>query len=132
VSFSATLTIPSRVAAIDDARRWVSGHLAGRDEEDVWKVELALTEALSNVIRHAYGGDETREVELALRLDGDRLELEIAHEGEPFDRAGYSPPDLDAVGTGGYGLFLIEELVDEVDFEGTRLRMVKCRWKEQG
>ncbi len=134
MSVSDTLTIASRLTAIEDARRWAAGHLraAGRSDDDVWAVELALTEAISNVMRHAYAGDETREIGLSLRLEGDRLELEIAHDGIPFDPAGYRPPDLDAAQTGGYGLHLIDELVDEFDNEGTRLRLVKCRWKEQG
>jgi anti-sigma regulatory factor (Ser/Thr protein kinase) len=131
VTVTDSLTIQSRFAAIDDARRWVGGHLSGRCDEDMWAVELVLTEALSNVIRHGYGGDETRAIELALTVDGDRLELVIDHAGEPFDPSGRPRPDLAVPREGGYGLHLIEELVDELHQEGTCLRLVKRRWKEQ-
>jgi serine/threonine-protein kinase RsbW len=123
MSVTATLRITSRLAAIDEARRWVGGQLADRDQESVWEVELALTEALSNVIRHAYDGDESRQIELALELDGERLVLEIAHDGKPFDPASYRAPDPPR--PGGYGLSLIDRLVDEVEHDGTRLCLVK-------
>jgi len=137
VIVSDTLTIASRTTAIDDARRWASGHLApaGASADAIWAVELALTEALANVIEHGYGGDESKRIDLSLELHFDRLELEIVDFGEPFDPAGYLPPDLDAARAGGYGVHLIEQLMDEVDRtpvpdRGTRLRLVKRGWRE--
>lgn len=136
---SGTLTIPSRTSAIDDARRWAAAHLAsaGASANVVWEVEMALTEALANVIVHGYAGDESGTIALALSLEEGGLELEIVDHGEPFDESGYAPPDLADVRAGGYGLHLIEELVDEVDRVampdgGTRLRLVKRRWREDG
>ena len=134
---SGSLTIPSRTTAIDDARRWSTGHLsaAGASAEAVWAVELALTEALSNVIRHGYAGDETQQIELELELHDDRLELRITDFGAAFDEDAYTEPDLDASPAGGYGVHLIGELMDEVQRtattgRGTCLRLVKRRWKE--
>jgi phosphoserine phosphatase RsbU/P len=134
LTVSDALTIPSRTTAIDDARRWVSAHLreGGAADDTVWAVELALTEALANVDRHAYGGDENREIRLELELDDDRLELRIHHTGEPFDPASYVPPDLEAAPPpSGYGIHLLGELLDEVVFEDTEMRLVK-RLKERG
>ena len=128
----------STTPAIDDARVWASAHLRadGASADTIWEVELALTEALSNVIRHAYGGIETGKIEVELHLDSERIELAILYSGEPFDPAAYSPPDLDAFGAGGYGLHLIAELMDEVEQasgagHGTRLRLVKHRRRER-
>lgn len=135
---SSTLTIPSRAGAVDDARRWVAGHLepAGATADAIWEIQLALTEALANVIKHAYAGDESQRIELALRADDDRVEIEIADSGAPFDAASYIPPDLEAASTGGYGVHLIDELMDEVDRQpagdrGTRLRLVKHGWRNR-
>lgn len=135
---SESLAIASRTREIDDVRAWVTGHLRlrGASDDFVWEVELALTEALANVMRHAYRGAETERVELALRLDDERIELEIVHYGEPFDPAGYREPDFDAAPTGGYGLHLIGQLMDEVEQKetpggGTRLRLVKNRWRDE-
>lgn len=134
---SGTLSIPSRTAAIDDARSWVGGYLApaGASSDAVWAIEMALTEALANVIAHAYGGDESREIHLGLELDAERCEIEIVDFGVPFDASSYVAPDLDEARAGGYGVHLIEQLMDEVERTalpdgGTRLRLVKRRWKE--
>ena len=131
---SARFEIPSRAPAIDDARVWMTGHLraAGASDDFVWECELALTEALSNVIRHAYKGDTGRRVELALQVDAERLEIEIVHHGEPFAPEAYREPDLDAAAPGGYGLHLIRQLMDEVEQmespgSGTRLLLTKRR-----
>jgi serine/threonine-protein kinase RsbW len=131
------LVIDSNADAIDVARRWVSSQLqpAGVGEVDLWAVELALTEALSNVIRHAYGGEASRQIRLESAFADGRLELRIVHWGEPFERASYTPPDLDAPSSGGYGVHLIELLMDEVERRevaggGTQITLVKSRWEE--
>jgi serine/threonine-protein kinase RsbW len=131
---SASFEIPSRAPAIDDARVWMSGYLraAGASDDLVWECELALTEALSNVIRHAYKDDGEQRVELALRLDDEGLEIEILHHGEPFAPEAYREPDLEAAAPGGYGLYLMRQLMDEVEQietpgSGTCLRLMKHR-----
>ena len=131
------LRIPSRTTAIDGARGWVTGHLKPRGATDdaVWEIEMAVTEALANVMKHAYGGDETQVVDLRLRADDEQVEIEIADDGIPFDPAAYVPPDLDASPTGGYGVHLIESLMDVVERRpngerGTIIRLVKRGWRE--
>lgn len=138
MSISETFAIPSRAGAIDDARRWVTGHLqpAGATADAIWEIELALTEALANVIKHAYGGDDSQPIELALEVDDDRVTIEIVDSGAHFDAASYVPPDFDAPSDGGYGVHLIDELMDEVDRQpagdrGTRLRLVKQGWRNR-
>lgn len=132
------LTIPSRTAAIDEVRKWVTRHLqsAGASADAIWEIELAVTEALANVMEHAYRGDETQVVELRLQIDDDRIEIEIGDTGDPFDPQAYSPPDLDASPTGGYGVHLIGGLVDVVERRpngdrGTRLRLIKRDWRNR-
>ncbi len=131
------LTIASRTTAIDQARTWVGGHFvpAGASTDAVWAIEMALTEALANVITHGYAGDESQRIDLFLELHADRCEIEIVDFGEPFDESAYTAPDLTEARVGGYGVHLIEELMDEVERTatpdgGTRLRLVKRRWKE--
>ena len=134
---SGTLTISSRPAAIDQARTWVTGYLVagGASVEAVWAIEMALTEALANVIAHAYAGDDSQSIHLSLELHDGACEIEILDSGEPFDESTYTAPDLTEARAGGYGVHLIGELMDEVERTappegGTRLRLVKRRWKE--
>lgn len=134
---SDTMTITSRVTAIDDVRVWIDGHIvpAGASGDAVWAIQMALTEALANVIAHGYGGDESQTIHLALEVHEDRVEIAIVDAAEPFDEATFKTPDPSEPRAGGYGLQLIGELMDEVERTvtpdgGTRLRLVKRRWKE--
>jgi len=130
----ARFELPSRTPAIDGARVWLSDRLraAGASADLLWECELALTEALSNVIRHAYGGDGSGLVELELQVGDEWIEIDVVHRGVPFAPEAYSEPDLDAAPTGGYGLYLIRQLMDGVEQmeapgPSTRLRLTKRR-----
>jgi serine/threonine-protein kinase RsbW len=133
VSVDGRYALASRLEAIDDARRWAAGHAraAGLDDEETWALELALTEALANVVRHAYAGRPDGRIELGLHVDDDRTELTIRDWGTAFDPSTYDVPDLATPRAGGYGLHLMRELVDEivadVSGEGTLLRLVTHR-----
>jgi serine/threonine-protein kinase RsbW len=129
---SDTLSLPSQLAEIERARRWARGHAedAGFDEEAAWAVELALAEALSNVIRHGYEGDPRQRIELSIEVDDDKLCVCVRDYAVAFDPHEIVPTDFETPGPGGYGLHLIEELMDEVKRDtssgsGTVLRLVK-------
>jgi serine/threonine-protein kinase RsbW len=131
---SDTLSLPSQLAEIERARRWAREHAlaAGFDEENAWAIELALAEALSNVIRHGYEGDPGQRIDLSIELDEDKLCICVQDYGPVFDPHAIVPTDFETPGPGGYGLHLIEELTDEVKRDtssgrGTLLRLVKHR-----
>lgn len=128
-----TLSLQSRLGEIERARRWGREHAqaAGFGEEEAWAVELALAEALSNVIRHAYESDPAQNIDLSVEVDAERLCISIRDYAPVLDRGTVEPADLSTPGPGGYGLHLIEELMDEVERHssagGTVLRLVKRR-----
>jgi serine/threonine-protein kinase RsbW len=111
---SDSLEIAATLGRIDDVRRWCSAHLraAGVDEGVVGELELAVTEAVSNAIRHSYGEDERQRIELSLAIDAERIEFTILDRGTPFDPADVPPADPDELREGGYGLALLEQLTD--------------------
>lgn len=127
------LIITSELERIRDARQWVLDR--ARDEGvadgDAWAVELALAEALANVIRHGYSGRPGLNIGISLSIQIDRLELEVLDNARPFARDSVAILPLDTPRTGGYGLHLIEEVMDTVEYSGDekggRLRMVKLR-----
>lgn len=128
------LIIKSQLDRIPEARHWAArqARIAGFGEEAVSAVELALTEALANVVKHAYGGDEDQEIRLCLVIDDEKLSLTIRDFGRRFDPASYSPPDLNVPAEGGYGVYLMHQLMDEVTYDtspptGSRLHLVKYR-----
>jgi serine/threonine-protein kinase RsbW len=133
-----TLSLRSQLTEIAKARRWARGHAeaAGFDEFDVDAVELALAEALSNVIRHGYQGDPTKRIDLLVEVDAERLCVCVRDYGPPFEPPALVPTDFEMPGPGGYGLRLIEELMDEVKRDtssgkGTVLRLVKHRRRSE-
>lgn len=132
-----SMKIPSRVACIDDARQWVSERVraAGFGDEAVGEIELALTEALANVVEHAYQGSETEEIEVATEFADETLRVRVRDWGRYFDPASYRGRDLDDPGEGGYGVFLMAQLMDDVTREpqpggGTLLTLIKTREEE--
>ena len=104
---------------LGDARDWTRRHAeeAGFAAREVGELELLITEAVSNIIRHGYQLDGSREVELGAQLFDDRLVLRVVDEGPSFDPTKGEPVDLSEPKAGGYGLYLMETLADELTWQ---------------
>ena len=132
---SIRLTIPAKPEYITLGRLALTGIARLRAEplsqEVLGDLKLALTEACTNSVRHAYGGGEGL-VEIVYELHEDRLVVEVSDQG-----AGFEPPaepatalDQDELSEGGLGIAIIEALADEFEIGegrdgGSRLRFVK-------
>jgi serine/threonine-protein kinase RsbW len=134
MGMQAGLALESRLEEIARARHWVSAHAraAGFGDREVRNLGLAISEACANIIRHAYHGEDGHPIELHLAVDDTKLELRIRDHGAKFDQQAYQPPDLEQPQEGGYGVFIIRSLMDEVEYDtsgtaGTTLRLVKYR-----
>ena len=119
------LTLPPTSSCLPALRRTVAGMLGDLDEEVVADVLLALDEAVSNAIRHGSSGGAP--VVVTVRSDGEWIEMSV-HDGGPTPRLPRLPAEAPpALQTGGRGLWLILQLVDEVRLrrvgDGTRLIM---------
>jgi serine/threonine-protein kinase RsbW len=119
------LTLPPSSSYLPDLRRSVAGSLAGVDERVLADVLLALDEAVSNAIRHgSRAGDP---VQVSVERDGEWVEMTVRDAGPTprLPRLPAEPPPV--LQTGGRGLWLILQLVDEVRLQrvadGTRLTM---------
>lgn len=118
------LELPSSAEYVLVARLVVSyvGQMAGFDSEDVYDLKLAVTEAATNVIRHAEVGSFSVEYRAAPGI----AEVTVTDMGGGFDAESLTgEPGQD----GGFGLAVIRSLVDEVGLDsshkGTRIRMVR-------
>jgi serine/threonine-protein kinase RsbW len=127
------LTIPARAEYITLCRLALTGIARVRDlsDEVLADLKLALTEAASNSVRHAYSGDEEAGVvEISYELRPDRLVIEVTDDGEGFDPADAegAPEELSE---GGLGIAIIRAIADEVEIgtqpggKGSRLRFEK-------
>jgi serine/threonine-protein kinase RsbW len=106
-------------------------------DADVTAVLLALTEACSNVLIHAYEGRVPAPLDVDLEVEPDTIGVLLRDQGRAFQPPSTAAPDPDALAEGGYGLFLIQSLMDEVSYTpvtptGTALRMTKRRTKTGG
>jgi serine/threonine-protein kinase RsbW len=125
------LTMPAKAEYITLGRLALTGlsRLRPLSEEVLGDLKLALTEACSNSVRHAYdGGGGT--VEIVYELHPDRLVVEVVDEGEGFDpNDATGPPE--ELSEGGLGIAIIRAIADEVEIgtrpggRGSRLRFVK-------
>ena len=124
------LSIPAKAEYIALCRLALAGltHVRPLDPEALADLKLALTEACSNSIRHAYDEGRAGVVDIRYELNGEKLAVEVADEG-----AGFKPEDADADGPprdeGGLGIAIIRAVTDELAIEshehGLRLRFVK-------
>jgi serine/threonine-protein kinase RsbW len=129
---SVRLRIPATAQYIALARLALTGlaELVYMDEEALADLKLALTEAVSNSVRHAYA-EAGGHVEIAYGLSATGLEVEVVDDGAGFDPE--RPPVLDGeeLAEGGLGIAIIRTIVDELEIDsqpgvrGSRLRFVK-------
>jgi serine/threonine-protein kinase RsbW len=124
------LTIPARAEYVLLGRLALSGITRMRllEDETINDLKLAVTEACTNSVRHAYG-DGGGSVDIVYELHDDRLVVEVSDDGTGFD-----PDELEQSGElteGGLGIAIIRALVDDfevagrLDGGGSRLRFVK-------
>ena len=86
------------------------------DEEGLSQLELAVTEAASNIMRHAYHGRTDQRIQVTAEAFADRICLRLWHHGTAFDPATVQPPVFDGSRDGGFGVYIIAHCVDEVRY----------------
>jgi serine/threonine-protein kinase RsbW len=81
--------------------------------------ELALQELLANIAEHSYGEDESRFISVDLRVEGKRLFIHTEDVGVPanVNLEKVAMPDPFDLQVGGYGMALIMELMDKVEYQ---------------
>jgi serine/threonine-protein kinase RsbW len=87
----------------------------------VYRVQLAVDEAFTNIVEHAYGGESDEKIECSCQITDDGLVITLRDCGQPFIPEEVPAPDIEADleqrEVGGLGLFFIRQLMDEVEFK---------------
>jgi serine phosphatase RsbU (regulator of sigma subunit)/anti-sigma regulatory factor (Ser/Thr protein kinase)/DNA-binding response OmpR family regulator len=125
------LTVPGQLSAVPSIRSWLREVLTGWSVSSSIIADLALaaTEVCTNIVRHGYSGGRGGEIEVHLAREDEAIRLIIVDTAPPFTpKAGAPPPESSR--EGGYGLYLIQNLVDEVSYQsnghqGNRIVLVK-------
>src|SRR5437762_8370224 len=77
------------------------------EHEALAQLDLAISEAAANIIRHGYRGEADRPIEIIVDADENRVSIGLYHEGIEFDPASVPPPVFDGSREGGFGLYLM-------------------------
>jgi serine/threonine-protein kinase RsbW len=130
------LHVPSSTENLALIRDFVGniGKQAGLAETELSMVELAVDEACANVIEHAYGLDQTKEVIVRARIDEGAITIEVVDTGKGWDPGAVEQKDITRLveerRSGGLGMRMMKLVMDEVEYkikpgEHNELRMTK-------
>ncbi len=115
------LRVPADEGQLSKVRDFVSTCCdeAGFSSRETNNTKLAVDEACTNIIKHAYS-EVVGEIHIKAEISSGNISIRLFDTGERFDFAGVKDPDLDQyVETGrkgGLGVFLINRLMDEVQY----------------
>lgn len=131
-SGTVTLTVPSHPKYLYVVRSALYPILvdAGFVRKDARKIILAVDEACSNIIKHAYEGDPTKTITMTIADDADRLTVQLRDYGRKADSAKIAPRNLEDVRPGGLGTHFMGAAFDAVTYDtnqeqGTLLTLEK-------
>ena len=87
-------------------------------ENVIYNVQLALQEACANIVNHAYSGQPGQIIDIAFELEVSPvcLGISLRDTGRSFNPDTVAEPDLNEVSDGGYSLFLMKQLMDEITY----------------
>ena len=108
----------------------------GLDDAAAAKVSIAVDEAVTNIILHAYRNDPNQKVEIELQFVSGSLEVHLWHTGQGLREDQISLPDPNEYvrhpRKGGLGLLLMSRFMDEVRFQENGDRSECCMIKRLG
>lgn len=90
---------------------------SGDRETLAYHINLVLTEAMVNAIRHANAGDPGKMVHIIINISDDELLIKVFDNGQGFDINAIPTPDFAQLEDSGRGIFLIKSLMDFVSYQ---------------
>ena len=132
-----TITVDASTRKLAKVRNFVARHAAtfGFDKDDIADIRLAVDEAFTNIIKHAYDDSAQNSVKISLEYNSDTFWISLFDSGKAFSLDNYKEPDvkenIKKKKRGGVGVYLIRKLMDDVSYrhEGkeNEIRMTKKR-----
>ncbi len=131
-----SLKLPSKTDNLEVVRNFVAdvAREAGFGNEDVNKIELAVDEACTNVIEHAYQHAENQDINIDAKIGRNKLTIIVTDRGKTFSPKDVKIPDMEQyiaeLRVGGLGIYLMKTLMDEVHYQtvsdgSNQVKMVK-------
>jgi anti-sigma regulatory factor (Ser/Thr protein kinase) len=133
-----TRVFPGQFSSLAEISEFIvkAAQAAGLDKRATYAVQMAVDEACSNIIEHAYKGGQSGQIECTYEISPETLTITLCDQGQPFDPTYASAPDLSAKlkdrASGGLGIYFIRKLMDSVEYCfadgcGNVLKLVKRR-----
>lgn len=119
---SGQLKVKSRTENLSEIRDFVSGNARAADipEVTVENIILAVDEACTNIIKHAYNLSPEGEIIIKIEYDEDKFMVTIIDYGKSFEPDRVPLPDLQKYyrehRVGGLGMYLMKSLMDDVEY----------------
>lgn len=116
------LKIYSKTESLVEVRNFVSEAALnfGFDEETANKIVLAVDEACTNIIKHAYKYVPDKIIEIEVRPNSEKFEVKLTDYGISFDPRVVKTPNIKSsimkYRKGGLGMYLMKSLVDKVEY----------------
>lgn len=132
------LDLASRLDELEGLRLFLrractAGGLEATDEDTQWQIGTAVTEAFSNIVKHAYQGNPEGRIKVKVEVFADEWVFTLCHRGKPF--SGFDRPETpDLARDHGFGLIIMDNYMDRVTYSSAAdgshsVRLVKNRWR---
>lgn len=132
------LTLHNDINEVPLLGEWVEqmGEEMQLDMPDIFQINLALEEAVVNVMNYAYPEETGREIWLEAEGDNKSIAFTLADEGIAFDPTQEEAPDITLAAEdrqiGGLGIFLVNQIMQSVVYErADGKNILKMVWKKQ-
>jgi len=120
------VTRAAYLESLNDFREFLKKHckgIPGVTDEILYGMQLAVDEACTNIITHGYADMDPGSIILDLEMDPDKLTISLTDFGHSFEPGNAAMPDVEAPieerELGGFGLFFIQQSVDQMDYRVT-------------
>jgi serine/threonine-protein kinase RsbW len=131
------ITVNASTENLSEVRDFIALHAKkqGFSRKEVSDLQLAVDEAYTNIIKHAYKNSNDKNVEINLSFDPDKLCISLFDSGNSFKPESYDLPDIRKKmkerKRGGMGVYLIHQLMDSVSYHAqpdkNEIRLCKKR-----
>lgn len=118
-----TLTLHNDISEVPQLNDFIEAvaERLGIEPSTALQLQLAVEEAVVNVMDYAYPPDSVGEVSVATTSDGQCLKIVITDSGVPFDPTEQEKADISLTveerQVGGLGILLVSEIMDAVSYE---------------
>lgn len=131
-----TLILPNRIEEVRTLEAALMEFAAQHElpQDALYQIQLSLEEVFTNVVSYAHDDDEEHQIEVVLACEGNRVTVEVADDGTPFNPL-QEAPEMDAHspleerGIGGAGVALVKQMMTELRYRRdggrNRLTMIK-------